>query len=230
VDDQRSLGTLFIVGTPIGNLKDITQRALEVIKSADAILAEDKRVTIKLLNLLNLGRKELWTLNEHNVLRQIPRILRELRKGKMVALVSDAGMPVISDPGHQLVAACWREAIPVQVIPGPSAVTAALAASGFSGSRFVFEGFMPRGRSRRKLLRSLKDERRTIVFYESPQRIKETLKDVLEIMGNREIFVAREMTKLHEEYIRGRVSEVLQRLGDEVKGEITVVISNEGTP
>jgi len=218
------------VGTPIGNLKDITQRALEVIKSADAILAEDKRVTIKLLNLLNLGRKELWTLNEHNVLRQIPRILRELRKGKMVALVSDAGMPVISDPGHQLVAACWREAIPVQVIPGPSAVTAALAASGFSGSRFVFEGFMPRGRSRRKLLRSLKDERRTIVFYESPQRIKETLKDVLEIMGNREIFVAREMTKLHEEYIRGRVSEVLQRLGDEVKGEITVVISNEGTP
>ncbi len=230
MDDQRSLGTLFIVGTPIGNLKDITQRALEVIKSADAILAEDKRVTIKLLNLLNLGRKELWTLNEHNVLRQIPRILRELRKGKMVALVSDAGMPVISDPGHQLVAACWREAIPVQVIPGPSAVTAALAASGFSGSRFVFEGFMPRGRSRRKLLRSLKDERRTIVFYESPQRIKETLKDVLEIMGNREIFVAREMTKLHEEYIRGRVSEVLQRLGDEVKGEITVVISNEGTP
>ncbi|RKX44248.1 MAG: 16S rRNA (cytidine(1402)-2'-O)-methyltransferase [Thermotogae bacterium] len=224
------MGTLFIVGTPIGNLKDITQRALEVIKSADAILAEDKRVTIKLLNLLNLGRKELWTLNEHNVLRQIPRILRELRKGKMVALVSDAGMPVISDPGHQLVAACWREAIPVQVIPGPSAVTAALAASGFSGSRFVFEGFMPRGRSRRKLLRSLKDERRTIVFYESPQRIKETLKDVLEIMGNREIFVAREMTKLHEEYIRGRVSEVLQRLGDEVKGEITVVISNEGTP
>jgi len=230
VDDQRSLGTLFIVGTPIGNLKDITQRALEVIKSADAILAEDKRVTIKLLNLLNLGRKELWTLNEHNVLRQIPRVLRELRKGKKVALVSDAGMPVISDPGHQLVAACWREAIPVQVIPGPSAVTAALAASGFSGSRFVFEGFMPRGRSRRKLLRSLKDERRTIVFYESPQRIKETLKDVLEIMGNREIFVAREMTKLHEEHIRGRVSEVLQRLGDEVKGEITVVISNEGTP
>lgn len=230
MDDQRSLGALFIVGTPIGNLKDITQRALEVIKSADTILAEDKRVTIKLLNLLNLGRKELWTLNEHNVLRQIPRILRELRKGKMVALVSDAGMPVISDPGHQLVAACWREAIPVQVIPGPSAVTAALAASGFSGSRFVFEGFMPRGRSRRKLLRSLKDERRTIVFYESPQRIKETLKDVLEIMGNREIFVAREMTKLHEEYIRGRVSEVLQRLGDEVKGEITVVISNEGTP
>lgn len=230
MDDQRSLGTLFIVGTPIGNLKDITQRALEVIKSADAILAEDKRVTIKLLNLLNLGRKELWTLNEHNVLRQIPRVLRELRKGKKVALVSDAGMPVISDPGHQLVAACWREAIPVQVIPGPSAVTAALAASGFSGSRFVFEGFMPRGRSRRKLLRSLKDERRTIVFYESPQRIKETLKDVLEIMGNREIFVAREMTKLHEEHIRGRVSEVLQRLGDEVKGEITVVISNEGTP
>jgi len=230
VDDQRSLGTLFIVGTPIGNLKDITQRALEVIKSADAILAEDKRVTIKLLNLLNLGRKELWTLNEHNVLRQIPRVLRELRKGKKVALVSDAGMPVISDPGHQLVAACWREAIPVQVIPGPSAVTAAIAASGFSGSRFVFEGFMPRGRSRRKLLRSLKDERRTIVFYESPQRIKETLKDVLEIMGNREIFVAREMTKLHEEHIRGRVSEVLQRLGDEVKGEITVVISNEGTP
>lgn len=230
MDDQRSLGTLFIVGTPIGNLKDITQRALEVIKSADAILAEDKRVTIKLLNLLNLGRKELWTLNEHNVLRQIPRVLRELRKGKKVALVSDAGMPVISDPGHQLVAACWREAIPVQVIPGPSAVTAAIAASGFSGSRFVFEGFMPRGRSRRKLLRSLKDERRTIVFYESPQRIKETLKDVLEIMGNREIFVAREMTKLHEEHIRGRVSEVLQRLGDEVKGEITVVISNEGTP
>ncbi|MCD6253924.1 MAG: 16S rRNA (cytidine(1402)-2'-O)-methyltransferase [Thermotogae bacterium] len=224
------MGTLFIVGTPIGNLKDITQRALEVIKSADAILAEDKRVTIKLLNLLNLGRKELWTLNEHNVLRQIPRVLRELRKGKKVALVSDAGMPVISDPGHQLVAACWREAIPVQVIPGPSAVTAAIAASGFSGSRFVFEGFMPRGRSRRKLLRSLKDERRTIVFYESPQRIKETLKDVLEIMGNREIFVAREMTKLHEEHIRGRVSEVLQRLGDEVKGEITVVISNEGTP
>jgi len=228
VDDQRSLGTLFIVGTPIGNLKDITRRALEVIKSADTILAEDKRVTIKLLNLLNLGRKELWTLNEHNVLRQIPRVLKELRMGKKVALVSDAGMPVISDPGHQLVAACWREAIPVQVIPGPSAVTAALAASGFPGSRFVFEGFMPRGRSRRKLLRSLKDERRTIVFYESPQRIKETLKDVLEIMGNREIFVAREMTKLHEEYIRGRVSEVLQRLGDEVKGEITVVISNEG--
>ncbi len=228
MDDQRSQGVLFIVGTPIGNLKDISQRAIEAIKESGIILAEDKRVTVKLLNLLDLGRKELWTLNEHNVMRQIPRVLKALRAGKTIALVSDAGMPVISDPGHQLVAACWRESIPVRVVPGPSAVTAALAASGFPGSRFVFEGFMPRGKSRRKLLRLLKDERRTIVFYESPQRIRETLKDILDIMGNREIFLAREMTKLHEEYIRGRVSDVLQKLGEEIRGEITVVVSCEG--
>jgi len=223
VDDSD--GTLYIVGTPIGNLDDISKRAIDTLSHVDIVLAEDKRVTAKLLNLLGIGRKELWTLNEHNVMRQVPRILRVLSEGKNVALVSDAGMPVISDPGYQLVSACWREGVKVLVIPGPSAVVSALAASGFPGSKFIFEGFMPRGRARRKLLRSLKNERRVMVFYESPNRLHETLKDILEILGDREIFIARELTKMHEECFRGRVSEAMRRFEGEVRGEITLVIS-----
>lgn len=221
------MGKLFIVGTPIGNLEDITLRALRTLQEVDLILAEDTRRTVVLLNKYGI-KKPLLSFNERNSKRRIKEIVPKIKEGMNVALVSDAGMPVISDPGHDLVEECWKEGIEVDVVPGPSALVSALAVSGFPGSKFVFEGFLPRGKNRRKLLRTLRDEKRVVVFFESPERLVSTLRDILDIMGDREVFVAREMTKMHQEFFRGTVSQAIKHFENrQVLGELTVVLSGK---
>jgi 16S rRNA (cytidine1402-2'-O)-methyltransferase len=218
-------GRLFLVGTPIGNLGDMTERAKETLAGVDVVAAEDTRRTGRLLSRFGIKRP-LVSLFEGNEARRTAELLTALREGRDVALVTDAGMPLISDPGHRLVRACVDEGIDVRVVPGPSAVTAALAVSGLPNDRFVFEGFLPRkAGDRRECLRSLGDEQRTIVVFESPVRLETLLRDVLEELGDRRVAVARELTKLHEEVVRGRVSEVLARIAvAEPKGEVVVVI------
>ena len=218
-------GRLFLVGTPIGNLGDMTERAKETLSGVDVVAAEDTRRTGRLLSRFGIKRP-LVSLFEGNEARRTAELLTGLREGKDVALVTDAGMPLISDPGHRLVRACVDEGIDVRVVPGPSAATAALAVSGLPSDRFVFEGFLPRkAGDRRERIRSLADERRTIVVFESPLRLETLLRDVLEEVGDRRVAVARELTKLHEEVVRGRVSEVLARIaGAEPRGEVVVVI------
>ncbi|HYZ13280.1 MAG TPA: 16S rRNA (cytidine(1402)-2'-O)-methyltransferase [Actinomycetota bacterium] len=218
-------GRLFLVGTPIGNLGDMTERAKETLAGVDVVAAEDTRRTGRLLSRFGIKRP-LVSLFKGNEARRTAELLSGLREGKDVALVTDAGMPLISDPGHRLVRACVDDGIDVRVVPGPSAVTAALAVSGLPSDRFVFEGFLPRkAGDRRERLRSLADERRTIVVFESPVRLERLLRDVLEEVGDRRVAVARELTKLHEEVVRGRASEVLARVaGSEPKGEVVVVI------
>jgi len=221
------LGKLYIVGTPIGNLEDITIRAIKVLREVDFLLSEDKRRTYILLNRYGIRKKDMISFNEKNAKKRIPMVIKKLRDGKTGALVSDAGMPVISDPGCDLVDACWKEGIEVDVVPGPSALTSAVAASGFSGSKFVFEGFLPKGKRRRRLLRILKDEKRVMVFFESPERLLDTLKDIMDIMGNREVFIAREMTKKFQEFFRGAVEEAIKHFQKGVLGEITIVLSGK---
>jgi 16S rRNA (cytidine1402-2'-O)-methyltransferase len=218
-------GTLFVVGTPIGNLGDMTERASETIASVDLVAAEDTRRTGRLLARLGIKRP-LVSLFEGNERERTASILGELHAGKDVALVSDAGMPSISDPGFLLVRACTEEGIDVRVVPGPSAVTAALVVSGLPMERFTFEGFLPRkAGERRERLRSLADDPRTLVLFESPRRLRMLLRDVVAELGDRRVAVARELTKLHEEVMRGRATEVLDLLGDaDPKGEIVLVV------
>jgi len=218
-------GRLFLVGTPIGNLGDLTERARETLADADLVAAEDTRRTGKLLAHLGIEAR-MVSLFEGNERERTERLLEDLRGGARVALVSDAGMPSVSDPGFRLVRACAAEGIDVTVVPGPSAVTAALAVSGLPTDRWVFEGFLPRrAGERRARLRELAAEPRTVVLFESPRRLVATLREVLEELGDREVAVARELTKLHEGVLRGRVSEVLDALGDtEPKGEVVVVL------
>ena len=221
------MGKLYIVGTPIGNLEDITIRAIKVLREVDFLLSEDKRRTYILLNRYGIRKKDMISFNEKNARRKIPMVIKKLREGKTGALVSDAGMPVISDPGCDLVDACWKEGIKVDVVPGPSALISAVAASGFSGSKFIFEGFLPKGKKRRRLLRTLKDEKKVLVFFESPERLLDTLKDIMDIMGNREIFIAREMTKKFQEFFRGTVEEAIRHFQKGTLGEITIVLSGK---
>ena len=222
-------GTLFVVGTPIGNLGDMSDRARDTLARVDLIAAEDTRRTGRLLASLGV-HADLVSFFEGNEERRVEELRSALRGGRDVALVSDAGMPSISDPGFRLVRACVEDGIDVRVVPGPSAVLAALVVSGLPTDRFVFEGFLPRrAGERRERLDALADDPRTIVLFESPARLVADLADVRERLGDRRIAVARELTKLHEETIRGRVSEVLERLGDRpVKGEVVVVV--EGAP
>ena len=223
------MGKLYIVGTPIGNLEDITFRALKILEKADLIFTEDKRVTLKLINHYNLGKKELFTFNEANASKLIEKAITLIKSHEVTALVSDAGMPVISDPGSSLIEECWKEDIEIDIAPGPSAVTTALALSGFVASRFVFLGFLPRDKKLRRLLREIneKEIKSTIVFFESPNRIIKTLKEIKDHLGNVDLFVGREMTKLHQELFRGNVEEALAFFESKeiVKGELTVVIS-----
>jgi len=221
------MGKLFLVATPIGNLEDITIRALKTLEEADLILAEDKRVTLKLINHFNLGKKELYTFNEVNSKRNLPEVLTLIRNYNSIVLVSDAGMPVLSDPGYNLVNACWEEGIEMEVIPGPSAITTVLAISGFPASKFLFLGFLPRDKKLRRLLKEIKDFKYPVVFFESPHRIKKTLNEILESFGDIELFVGREMTKVHQEFFKGIVSEGITffESKNQVKGELTVVIS-----
>jgi 16S rRNA (cytidine1402-2'-O)-methyltransferase len=222
---ESETGCLFLVGTPIGNLEDITLRALRVLEQADLVACEDTRQTQKLLAHYGL-RKRLVSYHEHNELTRAPELVIELEQGARAALVSDAGMPVISDPGHRLVTLCLRHHISVVPIPGPSALVAALAASGLPSEEFLFVGFLPsRGGERRKKLAALAKEQRTLVLYEAPHRIEEMLADAADLLGPRSAVIAREVTKLHEEFLRGQLAELLDYVRKKpLRGEITLVI------
>lgn len=225
---SNALGCLYLVGTPIGNLEDITLRALRILKEADQIACEDTRHTQILLNHYEI-RKPLISYHEHNELTRAPELLISLEQGAKIALVSDAGMPLVSDPGHRLVTLCLRHHVPVIPVPGPSALLAALAASGLPNEEFLFVGFLPaRTGERRRSLERLRIEDRTIILYEAPHRIAECLADAYEVLGNRIACIAREVTKLHEEFRRGRFSDLLASLEERpAKGEITLLIGPE---
>jgi 16S rRNA (cytidine1402-2'-O)-methyltransferase len=222
-------GTLWLVGTPIGNLGDLSERAARTLASVDVIACEDTRRSRKLLAHASVPARRLVAFNEGNERRQVPILLDHLRSGRDVAVVSDAGMPGISDPGYRLVVACVEEGIPVDVVPGPSAAVAALVVSGLPTARFVFEGFLPRKPGeRRARLEQLAAEPRTIVVFESPRRLDDMLHQAAEVLGDRPAAVVRELTKVHQEVVRGRLSELAEGLPDEVLGEVVVVI--EGAP
>ena len=219
------VGTLFLVGTPIGNLEDITLRALRVLREADQIACEDTRHTQKLLAHYDI-HKPLVSYHEHNEMTRAPELVLALEQGAKVALVSDAGMPLVSDPGHRLVSLCVRHHIPIVPVPGPSALLAALGASALPSEEFLFVGFLPsRSGERRRALERLRIEDRTIILYEAPHRIAETVAAAREILGNRPACLAREVTKLHEEFRRGPLSELEVSLEERPpRGEITLII------
>ena len=223
--NEATGGCLYLVATPIGNLEDITLRAIRVLKEADLIACEDTRQTQKLLQHYGI-HKEMVSYHAHNELTRAAELVIKLEQGTQVALVSDAGTPVISDPGHHLVTLCLRHHIPVIPIPGPSAVVAALAASGLATEEFLFVGFLPsRAGARRKALENLKAEPRTIVLYEAPHRLVETLADAAAVMGPRPAVVARELTKIHEEFLRGTLTELCEAARKRApRGEITLLI------
>ena len=225
IQDGAGNGCLYLVATPIGNLEDITLRAIRILKEADVIACEDTRHTQKLLQHYGI-HKEMVSYHAHNELTRAPELIIELEQGAKAALVSDAGMPVVSDPGHRLVTLCLRHHIPVIPVPGPSAFIAALAASGLPTEEFLFVGFLPsRAGARRKALDALKAEPRTMVFYEAPHRLVETLADAAEILGARAAVVAREITKIHEEFLRGNLNELLDAARQRApRGEITLLI------
>jgi 16S rRNA (cytidine1402-2'-O)-methyltransferase len=218
---------LYLVATPIGNLEDITLRALRVLKEADLIACEDTRQTQKLLNHYGIATRTI-SYHEHNELTRAAELVKELQEGISVALVTDAGMPGISDPGFRLISLAIRHHVPVVPIPGASAFLVALVASGLPTDSFRFSGFLPPKRGeRRDALEAIRSSPRTQVFYEAPHRIVETLADVCEVLGEaRHVVIAREVTKLHEEFLRGPAGEVLETLKsrDGVKGEITLLI------
>jgi 16S rRNA (cytidine1402-2'-O)-methyltransferase len=218
-------GCLYIVGTPIGNLEDITLRALRILKEVDIIACEDTRHTQKLLNHYNIA-KTLVSYHEHNEMTRSSELLIQLEQGAKIALVSDAGMPLVSDPGYRLVTLCVRHKIPVVPVPGPSAMLAALAAAGLPNEEFLFVGFLPqRSGERRRMLERLRIEERTMIFYEAPHRVAESIADAQEILGDRPACIAREVTKLHEEFLRGRLSQLAESLAERpARGEITLVV------
>jgi len=224
-------GILYLVGTPIGNFGDMTDRARETLGTVAVVAAEDTRRTGRLLAHFGIEAK-MVSLFQGNEDRRTQELLEELRSDHDVAVVSDAGMPGLSDPGYQLVRASVNEGIEVRVVPGPSAVLSGLVVSGLPTDRFVFEGFLPRRAGERRMrLRGLAHDRRTVVLFESPHRIATLLRDLLVELGDRRVAIARELTKLHEEVIRGRTSEVLAGLPDvELKGELVVVLEGSRRP
>jgi 16S rRNA (cytidine1402-2'-O)-methyltransferase len=222
---ENKSGQLYLVSTPIGNLEDITLRAIRILKEVDAIACEDTRHTQKLLNHYAI-KKRLVSYHEHNENTRAPELLSELKNGAGIALVTDAGTPIVSDPGHRLVALCAENNIPVIPIPGPSAVLAALAGSGISAKRVLFVGFLPaRQGERRRALSELANNPATLVFFEAPHRIANMLTDASEILGPRPAALARELTKLHEEFLRGSLDDLARKLSPTpLKGEFTLVI------
>lgn len=218
-------GILYIVATPIGNLEDITLRAIRTLKEADVIAAEDTRHTQVLLKHFAINTP-LTSFHEHNERAKTAQLVTRLERGESIALVSDAGTPAISDPGYRLVVAAIGAGIRVIPIAGPSALIAALSAAGLPTDGFDFRGFLPaRKQERRSKLQELRDGRYTMVFYETPHRLQESLDDVREILGDRRMVLAREVTKLHEEFLRGRISEVIGEVSRrEIRGEMTLVI------
>ncbi len=229
IKDSQAIAphTLYLVGTPIGNLEDITFRAIRILKSANLIAAEDTRHTGKLLQHFQITTPQI-SYHDHNAQQRIPLLIQKLQNGDVIALVTDAGMPGISDPGYELVCACIENQITVVPIPGPSAVIAAVAAAGLPCDRFVFEGFLPvKGKSRKARIDALKDEPRTTVLYESPHRMVKTLSDLAATLGpDRLITVARELTKRYEEFWRGSLNEAIVYFEQNApKGEFTVAIA-----
>ncbi|MEH2197322.1 16S rRNA (cytidine(1402)-2'-O)-methyltransferase [Nostoc sp.] len=220
-------GTLYVVGTPIGNLEDITFRAVRILQTVDIIAAEDTRHTGKLLQHFQVKTPQV-SYHEHNRTSRIPELLEHLINNKAIALVSDAGMPGISDPGYELVKACIEAGISVVPIPGASAAITALSASGLPTNRFVFEGFLPaKTQQRQEHLESLQTESRTMIFYESPHRLRDTLQDLAEVWGSdRQIVLGRELTKLYEEFWRGTIADAIAHYSQrEPQGEYTLVVA-----
>lgn len=218
-------GTLYIVGTPIGNLGDLSPRAVEILQSVDFIAAEDTRVTLKLLNHFGI-KKPMVSYFEHNKYERGEIICQRLQQGEDAALVSDAGMPAISDPGEMLVSQCAQQGIPVLAVPGPSAVVTALAVSGLPTGRFAFEGFLTTNKKgRRDHLQSLRHDTHTLIFYEAPHKLRTTLQDLYENLGERRISLVRELTKIHEEVRRTTLSQAMTYYADNPpRGEFVLVV------
>ncbi len=218
-------GVLYLVATPIGNTADISERARKVLTEADFIAAEDTRNTAKLLSLLGIPRREMISYHDHNRAMRGGEIVARLSRGESCALVSDAGMPAISDPGADLVKLCADAAIPVTVIPGGTAAITALALSALSTARFAFEGFLPIGSERKKRLSEIKNERRTLIFYEAPHKLRATLSDLLSVFGDRKISICRELTKKNEEILRLTLTNAIHLYKEEdPRGEYVLIL------
>jgi len=224
---MSEIGVLYIVSTPIGNLEDITLRALRILKEVSLIAAEDTRLTRKLLTHYNISTRTV-SYYEHNKFTRIPKIIDHLNTEKDVAVVTDAGTPGISDPAYKLIRAAIESGSRIEAIPGPSASITALTASGLPTDRFIFEGFLPHKKGRKAKLTRLSAIEATVIFYESPKRIVRTLKDILEYMGDRPAVIGRELTKLHEEMIRGNVSKLLSHFTQKSpRGEFVIMIGKD---
>jgi len=224
---MSEIGVLYIVSTPIGNLEDITLRALRILKEVSLIAAEDTRLTRKLLTHYDISTPTV-SYYEHNSFTRIPKIIDHLNTGKDVAVVTDAGTPGISDPAYKLIRAAIESGSRIEAIPGPSASITALTASGLPTDRFIFEGFLPHKKGRKAKLTRLSAIEATVIFYESPKRIVRTLKDILEFMGDRPAVIGRELTKLHEEMIRGNVSKLLSHFTQKTpRGEFVIMIGKD---
>ena len=222
------MSMLYVVGTPIGNLGDISPRALETLEKVDFIAAEDTRVSLKLLNHFGI-KKPMISYFEHNRREKGEIIVGRILSGEVCAVITDAGMPAVSDPGEDLVALCHERGVKVSVVPGPSAFVAALALSGMNVGRFTFEGFLSMNKqSRREHLASVRDEKRTMVFYEAPHKLAATLKDFYETFGDRELTIVREITKIHEDVIKTTLALAAEKYADNsLKGEIVLVIEGK---
>jgi 16S rRNA (cytidine1402-2'-O)-methyltransferase len=225
------MGALYLVATPIGNLEDITLRALRILKEVDLVACEDTRYTARLLTRYDIAtpKESYHKFNEES---RTPRLLQRLQDGQNIALVSDSGTPLVSDPGYELVSACRREGIPVIPIPGPSAAIAALAGSGLPSDSFFFAGFLPaRGALRRRRLQELAGIPSTLILYEGPHRLLDSLQDMIAVLGTRRACIARELTKIHEEFLQGTLAELLDllRARPKIQGEITLIIERGDT-
>ena len=223
-------GKIYLVATPIGNLSDISMRAIETLKNVDIIACEDTRNTIRLLNYFEI-KGHLTSYHEYNKIDKAYELCEKVKEGKNIAFVSDAGMPAISDPGYELVEIAYKEGLEVTVVPGASAVVSALAISGISSRRFAFEGFLPADKNEKKeILTELSQESRTLILYEAPHRLLKTLKELFEYMGNRNIAIVREITKLHEEVLRGKLADIIADYESEkvaIRGEYVLVIEGK---
>ena len=223
-------GKIYLVATPIGNLSDISMRAIETLKNVDIIACEDTRNTIRLLNHFEIKR-HLTSYHEYNKIDKAYELCEKVKEGNNIAFVSDAGMPAISDPGYELVDIAYKEGLEVTVVPGASAVVSALAISGISSRRFAFEGFLPADKNEKKeILTELSQESRTLILYEAPHRLLKTLKELFDYMGDRNIAIVREITKLHEEVLRGKLADIIADYESEkiaIRGEYVLVIEGK---
>lgn len=223
-------GKIYLVATPIGNLSDISMRAIETLKNVDIIACEDTRNTIRLLNHFEI-KGHLTSYHEYNKIDKAYELCEKVKEGNNIAFVSDAGMPAISDPGYELVDIAYKEGLKVTVVPGASAVVSALAISGISSRRFAFEGFLPADKNEKKeILTELSQESRTLILYEAPHRLLKTLKELFEYMGDRNIAIVREITKLHEEVLRGKLADIIADYESEkiaIRGEYVLVIEGK---